>query len=85
MVLLNVTVSVLLEGFLSAMAHVQEEERLRASDGERAKLAHNLDPVLEVFANYNSPEHLSSMINRVFDQCDGDMSGGVSFGEWKAG
>lgn len=84
-VLLNVTVSVLLEGFLSAMAHVHEDERLQANKQERAKMAHNLDPVLEVFATYSSPEHLLDMINRVFDQCDGDVSGALSFEEWKKG
>lgn len=84
-VLLNVTVSVLLEGFLSAMASVQEEERLKASKGERTKLAHNLDPVLETLATYSSPENLSSMINKVFDRCDSDMSGALNFEHWKEG
>lgn len=84
-ILLNVTISVLLEGFLSAIYDYDKEEQRRQGVIEYQKLAQPLDPLLSLFCGFQSADNLSSMIHRLFVTLDVDASGAVSFDEFKAG
>ena len=63
-VLTNVMVSVLLEGFISAFDEIQSNAKAEASTVEYSKIAHKLDPLMASLASYTSPDHLWSMIDR---------------------
>ena len=84
-VLVNVAVAVLLEGFLSSIAEHEQEERRQAGLNDYVKNGTELDPLLTNLATYRSEEHLSDMIHRVFKHLDVDDSDSVSFNEFKEG
>jgi hypothetical protein len=78
-VLTNVMVSVLLEGFISAFDEIQSNAKAEASTVEYSKIAHKLDPLMASLASYTSPDHLWSMIDRLFLHIDLDRSGRLSY------
>ncbi len=84
-VLLNLAVAVLLDGFLLAIRDFHKDEIEEESLKDYRKIAHNLDPLLATFANFHSEEHLGMMITRFFRYIDVDGSGAISFSELKAG
>ena len=81
-VLINVMVSVLLEGFISAFEEMQGKEKAEESTQEYKKIAHKLDPLMASLAAYTSPDHLKTMIERLFLHIDVDRSGGVDYKEF---
>ena len=62
-VLVNVAVAVLLEGFLNAIAEIELRERSMESAVQYDKIAGTFDPLLATFANFHSEEHLSSQVS----------------------
>ena len=84
-VLVNVAVAVLLEGFLSSIAMFEMQEQQRAGLDDYNKNAGDLDPLLATLSTYRSEEHLSSMIHRIFMHLDVDDSDSISFAEFKEG
>ena len=84
-VLINVAVAVLLEGFLSAISGMEASERSYESAVEYNKIAGPLDPLLATLANFHSEEHLSSQIALLFGFLDIDDGGSISFEEFKQG
>ena len=84
-VLINVAVAVLLEGFLSAISGMEASERAHESAVEYNKIAGPLDPLLATLANFHSEEHLSSQIALLFGFIDIDAGGSVTFEEFKQG
>ena len=83
-VLLNVAVAVLLEGFLNAISNLEMQERTLEAAQEYNTIAGPLDPLIATLANFHSEEHLSSQIRMLygFFDVDGD---GISFDEFEAG
>ena len=81
-VLINVMVSVLLEGFLSVFEEIQSDAKAETSTLEYKKIAHKLDPLMASLASYTSPDHLWSMIDRLFLHIDVDRSGRLSYQEF---
>jgi len=84
-VLINVAVAVLLEGFLSAISAMEASERSHESAVEYNKIAGPLDPLLATLANFHSEEHLSSQIALLFGFLDIDDGGSITFEEFKQG
>ena len=83
-ILFNIIVAVLLEGFLGA---IQQKEREVAAKEEKEALqraAGVLDPLLSNLALLQSPEHLESEILVLFRLLDVDDSGSLSFSEMQA-
>eukprot|EP00802_Teleaulax_amphioxeia_P002735 Tamp_02738.p1 GENE.Tamp_02738~~Tamp_02738.p1 ORF type:complete len:690 (-),score=97.12 Tamp_02738:1216-3285(-) len=85
LVLLNVAVAVLLEGFLTALTDFQGMDRAAEGQEEYKKLSKCLDPIISTLANFHSEEHLGYMINRFFEYLDVDDNGYVSYAEMKKG
>jgi len=84
-ILLNVTISVLLEGFLSAIYDYEKEDERAKGVKEYQKLAQPLDALLHLFSGFQSAENLSSMIHRFFRMLDVDASNAITFDEFKEG
>ena len=84
-VLLNVAVAVLLEGFLTAIADFDAEKAKEESLLDFNKISNNLDPLLATFARFHSEEHLGHMIGRFFQYLDVDGNGFLNFQELKTG
>ena len=84
-VLLNVAVAVLLEGFLSSMADMDLEDKATLAIQEYAKVAGSMDALISTFACFDSTDQLHEMINRLFKHLDVDDSNSVSFREFREG
>jgi hypothetical protein len=84
-VLLNVAVAVLLEGFLSSMADSEMEVKAMMGIQEYAKIAGSMDALISTFSSFDSTDQLHEMINRLFKYLDVDDSNSVSFLEFKDG
>ncbi len=84
-VLLNVTVAVLLEGFLSHIADDDLEIKARLAIKEYAKISGSLDPLIASFSSFDSTDQLHLMITKLFNHLDVDSSNSLSFLEFKDG
>jgi hypothetical protein len=84
-VLLNVAVAVLLEGFLSSMADSEMEVKAMMGIREYAKIAGSMDALISTFSSFDGTDQLHEMINRLFKYLDVDDSNSVSFLEFKDG
>ena len=84
-VLVNVAVAVLLEGFLSSISRYEQEERQVEGMEEYLKSAGDLDALLSTLSSYNSQENLESMIHRTYEYLDVDGSDSINFDEFKIG
>ena len=84
-VLLNVAVAVLLEGFLSSMADSEMEVKATVGIQEYAKIAGSMDALISTFSSFDSTDQLREMINRLFKYLDVDDSNSVSFLEFRDG
>ena len=84
-ILFNIIVAVLLEGFLGAIQGKEREERDRIERQARMRQAMALDPLLATLANFSSPSHLSSQIKLLFQLLDVDDSCTLSFSEIQQG
>lgn len=75
--LLQVTVAVLLDNFVSATAQSEEEDRMQELEDNPVRIvAHSLDPLLAVLVNtYDTREDLTMRIHGLFDIMDEDESG----------
>ena len=84
-ILLNVILTVLIEGFMSSMKAEEEAFRVGTEVREHQKMAGALDPLLSTLANFRSPQHLESQLELLFSLFDIDDSGAVDFEELKLG
>jgi hypothetical protein len=84
-VLLNVAVAVLLEGFLSSMADTDMETKATLGIREYAKISGSLDPLIASFSSFDTEHQLRQMIRKLFKYLDVDASDSVSFSEFKMG
>jgi voltage-gated sodium channel len=84
-VLVNVAVAVLLEGFLSSISQYVQEERQSEGMQEYLKSAGDLDALLVTLSNYTSEENLESMIHHTYEYLDVDASDSINFEEFKEG
>ncbi|EKX41946.1 hypothetical protein GUITHDRAFT_112082 [Guillardia theta CCMP2712] len=84
-VILNVIIAVILEGFLSAIDRFEQQDRISEESIEHYRVAGPLDPLLAILANFSSSSHLSSQIELVFSQLDIDGSGTLTFEELRDG
>ncbi len=84
-VLVNVAVAVLLEGFLSSISRYVQEERQAVGMTEYLKSAGDLDSLLATISNYDSEENLESMIHHTYQYLDVDASDSVDFAEFRDG
>jgi hypothetical protein len=84
-ILFNIIVAVLLEGFLGAIQDKEREERDKLERQARMRQAMALDPLLATLANFSSPSHLSSQIKLLFQLLDVDDSCTLSFSEIQQG
>jgi len=84
-VLLNVAVAVLLEGFLSSMADCDMEVKATLGIQEYAKISGSLDPLIASFSSFDSADQLRQMIRKLFQYLDVDASDSLSFLEFKMG
>jgi hypothetical protein len=84
-VLLNVAVAVLLEGFLSQWQTDDLEVKAMLGIQEYAKISGSMDPLIASFSSFDSTDQLHQMINRLFKHLDVDDSNSVSFLEFKEG
>jgi voltage-gated sodium channel len=84
-VLVNVAVAVLLEGFLSSISQYVQEERQAEGMSEYSKSAGDLDALLSTLSNYDSEENLESMIHQTYEYLDVDASDSINFEEFRDG
>jgi len=84
-ILFNITVAVLLEGFLGAIQQQERQARDREERQAMQKLSMALDPLLATLSNFSSPSHLTSQISLLFQLMDVDDSGTLSFQEMQEG
>ena len=84
-VLLNVSVAVLLEGFLSHIADDDLEIKAKLAIKEYAKISGSLDPLIASFSSFDSTDQLHHMIVTLFKHLDVDSSNSLSFMEFKDG
>jgi hypothetical protein len=84
-VLFNIIVAVLLEGFLGAIQQSEREEAAKEEKEAMQRAAGALDPLLATFAHFQSPQHLESEIHLLFRMLDVDDSGSLSFHEMQQG
>ena len=84
-VLLNVTVAVLLEGFLSHIADDDLEIKAMLAIKEYAKISGSLDPLIASFSSFDSTDQLHHMISTLFKHLDVDSSNSLNFLEFKDG
>ena len=84
-VLLNVAVAVLLEGFLSSMTENDMELKAQLGTLEYSKISGSLDPLIASFSSFDSADQLRQMIGNLFKHLDGNSSNSVSFLEFKEG
>ena len=78
-VLLNVAVAVLLEGFLSSMTEHDMELKAQLGTLEYSKISGCLDPLIASFSSFDSADQLRQMIGNLFKHLDGNSSNSVSF------
>ena len=84
-VVVNVIVAVLLEGFISSI-HASEERQLLMQNHQRQnRLASAFDPLLATLANFSSTQHLRSQLDILFSLWDVDDNGTVDFEEIRTG
>ena len=84
-ILVNVILTVLIEGFMSSMQAEEEAQRVDTEIREHQKMAGALDPLLATLANFRSPQHLEAQLELLFSLFDIDDSGAVDFEELKLG
>ena len=84
-ILFNIIVAVLLEGFLGAIQRAEREENRQQEREAMQRAAGPLDPLLASLANFSSPTHLDSQIRLLFQLMDVDDSGSLSFHEMQEG
>jgi hypothetical protein len=84
-VLMNVAVAVLLEGFLSSIAETDMEVKALIGIREYAKISGSLDPLTASFSSFDSAEQLRQMIRKLFKYLDVEASDSLSFLEFKMG
>ena len=84
-VLINVIVAVLLQGFLSAIDEEDRRIEMEERQVKRHTLSGPIDPVLEALSDFSSEADLESMIAALFSRLDVDDSGKLSYSELKSG
>jgi len=82
-VLVNVMVSVLLEGFISSFHHMDKMDQCQQSDIEYRRIANNLDPLILSLAGFSSTTHLESLIDLLFSRLDADGLGTLCCDEFQ--
>ena len=65
-IMVNVIVSVLIEGFMSSMRNDEEIARVAIEVANHHKIAGFLDPVLSTLANFTSTPHLNHELELIF-------------------
>ena len=84
-VILNVAVAVLLEGFLCSMSEDDMELKAQLGTMEYAKISGSLDPLIASFSSFDNADQLRQMIGNLFKHLDANSSNSVNFLEFKEG
>jgi voltage-gated sodium channel len=84
-ILFNIIVAVLLEGFLGAIQKQERDEAAKEEKEAMQRVAGALDPLLATLAQFQSPQHLNAEIQMLFQLLDIDDSGSLTFSEVQIG
>ena len=82
--MMNVVVAVLCDGFVQQVAKTQEEEeRIEIAEQERRKVKGCLDAMTQVLTTFEDMSDLESKIHTLYEDLDEDNSGGLSYSEFR--
>ena len=85
-VLFNVVIAVLLDEFISFIAHEKETAaRLRDAEMEKMRITSPLDPLTQTLTAFDDEEDLDRRIDEIYNRLDTDDSNGLNYNEFQEG